>query len=48
MKPYKIIVFSTSKEASGLEDNELEEVAEDISKQINKEGKKVGAVYADL
>ena len=32
MPIYKIVIFSTSKEASGLEDNEMEDMLEDLKR----------------
>jgi len=41
MPCYKIVVFSTSKEASTLEDNEIEEVYDDLKRVIEKQYEKV-------
>ena len=41
MPNYKIVVFSTSKEASTLEDNEIEDMLEDLKRSIDKEYNKI-------
>ena len=41
MPSYKIVVFSTSKEASTLEDNEIEDRLEYLKREIAKEFNKI-------
>jgi len=41
MPSYKIVVFSTSKEASTLEDNEIEDQLEKLKRLIDKEFSKI-------
>jgi len=44
MPSYKIVVFSTSKEASTLEDNQVGDVLEDLKRAIAKELRKIAEV----
>ncbi len=44
MPNYKIVVFSTSKEATTLEDNAMDDVLEDLKRSIGKDFKKIEEV----
>lgn len=48
MPEYRIIVFSTSKEAASLEDNELENAVDTLKRYMAKETREVKGGHKEL